>query len=334
MPYFALVILLLTSVIYSNCQDGSQYLRSVIRDLKAMKDRSTARRIDRTQDEFIPTNVPETYINARVDKHDVPELSLTRGELASLYEEAVSKGHTVQLETGADSSYVNAAIHEITDVKATNDEESQHADETGYYYYYYPIKSFLDEITSQPSDKDHHYSHKHKTHYDIKPKQKPNYNYHTHTHQHNVKISTTKASEGDQKNKLEPLFMAISGFLGMAVMFVLSVLVLPKFGIKPHKPKGKQELGDIARIALQAIEGQDCRERFACELSKTARSLNLQENRFIKFIWRIAPTSLSKRFASVNKYIKEMKCTAIPCKKKQSVVKTNPKNVKKKTKKI
>lgn len=100
--------------------------------------------------------------------------------------------------------------------------------------------------------------------------------------QHNVKISTTKAADGDKKNKLEPLFMAISGFLGMAVMFVLSVLVLPKFGIKQHKPKGKQELGDIARIALQAIEGQDCRERFACELSKTARSLNLQENRFVK----------------------------------------------------
>ncbi|XP_045482483.1 uncharacterized protein LOC123686417 isoform X2 [Harmonia axyridis] len=340
MPYFVIFLLFLTSVKITTTQESAQYLRNVIRDLKALKDRSTARRIvniDRTQDDVFSTIAPEQYINRRAQKGDVPELSLTKGELASLYQEAVSKGHTVQLETGEDT-YVNAAIHEVEDSEQnrhpSGDVEDSHADETGYYYYYYPIKSFLDEITSQPSEKDHHYSHSHKPHYDIKPKQKPNYNYHTHTHQHNVKISTTKAADGDKKNnKLEPLFMAISGFIGMAVMFVLSVLIFPKFGIKPHKTKAKQDLGDIARIALQAIEGQDCRERFACELSKTARSLNLQENRFVKFIWRITPSSLSKQFARVNKYTKELKCTAIPCKKKQPVAKTNPKNVKKKPKK-
>lgn len=86
------------------------------------------------------------------------------------------------------------------------------------------------------------------------------------------------------KKALEPLFMAISGFVGMAVMFVLSILVLPKFGLKKSLPKSKrnEKIGDIARIALQAIEGQDCTERFACELEKTSRTFNLNDNRFVR----------------------------------------------------
>jgi hypothetical protein len=82
--------------------------------------------------------------------------------------------------------------------------------------------------------------------------------------------------------------MAISGFIGMAVMFVLSVLVFPKFGIKKTRGsikggvKKNERITDIARVALQAIEGKDCAERFACELEKTARAFNLQDNRFVK----------------------------------------------------
>lgn len=83
--------------------------------------------------------------------------------------------------------------------------------------------------------------------------------------------------------------MAISGFIGMAVMFVLSVLVFPKFGIlksraspKGNNAKKNERITDIARVALRAIEGKDCAERFACELEKTARAFNLQDNRFVK----------------------------------------------------
>lgn len=89
MPYFAVFLLFLTSVKVSTTQESAQYLRNVIRDLKALKDRSTARRIvniDTSQDDFST----EQYINRRVQKSDIPELSLTKGELASLYEEAVS----------------------------------------------------------------------------------------------------------------------------------------------------------------------------------------------------------------------------------------------------
>lgn len=101
--------------------------------------------------------------------------------------------------------------------------------------------------------------------------------------QHNVNIK--KEIVKKPENKLEPLFMAISGFVGMAVMFVLSLVVLPKFG-KPNNKKivwpKTVDMDELARLALNAIEGSDCRERFACELSKTARNFNMTENRFIK----------------------------------------------------
>lgn len=93
MPYFVVLLLLLTCVKISTSQESAQYLRNVIRDLKALKDRSTARRIvniDRTQDEAFSTIAPNGYISRRVENNNVPELSLTKGELASLYEDAVS----------------------------------------------------------------------------------------------------------------------------------------------------------------------------------------------------------------------------------------------------
>lgn len=90
--------------------------------------------------------------------------------------------------------------------------------------------------------------------------------------------------EEKKPKPLEPLFMAISGFIGMALMYVVSMVLLPKLGVKSRtvKEENNAEVGSMVRIALQAIEGQDCRERIACELGKTARAFNLYDNRFVK----------------------------------------------------
>lgn len=87
--------------------------------------------------------------------------------MAALYQEAVSKGETLKLDTG-DNEYVHAAVHHLDENAPPEDqasssystsephEDSAHYDgpseDAGYYYYYYPIKSFLDEITSQPTE--------------------------------------------------------------------------------------------------------------------------------------------------------------------------------------
>lgn len=81
--------------------------------------------------------------------------------------------------------------------------------------------------------------------------------------------------------------MAISGFIGMAVMFLFSVVVMPKLNTKPNNPKKSvwlqdDDIDNISRLALRAIDRESCTERFACELSQSARAFGLQNNRFVK----------------------------------------------------
>lgn len=119
----------------------------------------------------------------------VPPLALTKGELAAMYEQAVAKGETLKLDTG-NHEYVHALVHHLDDSgspeKPMNEDyaptgshdypsqdhdthdyghdhdyhhDTPHPESTkedgGFYYYYYPIKSFLDEISSQPTEEDH-----------------------------------------------------------------------------------------------------------------------------------------------------------------------------------
>ncbi|XP_065165392.1 uncharacterized protein [Atheta coriaria] len=233
----------------------------------------------------------------------VPALHLTKSELASLYANAVHKGDTIKLDGGENHSGdpITAAVHEVDaggHVTKPNLNAAKRPD-NGYYYYYYPLKSFMDELASSPSV--------------LSPSQ------------HNVNINTPKPPTmmmDDKKKGLEPLFMAISGFIGMTVMFILSALVLPKF--HKLKPKGwrreglqeeEEELYGIGRVALEAIDGYDCMERFACEAGKTANALGLYHNRFVKLLRRIGPVSLVRQINRLGKYTnKKYRCAAIRCK--------------------
>ncbi|ERL86172.1 hypothetical protein D910_03585 [Dendroctonus ponderosae] len=210
-----------------------------------------------------------------------------------MYDQAVAKGETLKLDTG-NHDYVHALVHHLDDdgspEKPMNEDytspgshdypsqdhdahdyghdtthhdynhDTPHPESTkedgGFYYYYYPIKSFLDEISSQPTEEDH---------------------------SHNITIQ--KAVEKKEEKPMEhPLIMALSGFIGMAVMLVFQKFVLPKFEAKPKVNgaiKRKDDLDDFARFAMNAIDG-NCAERFACELTKTARSFEIEDNRFYK----------------------------------------------------
>ncbi|XP_065165388.1 uncharacterized protein [Atheta coriaria] len=292
----------------------------------------------------------------------VPALHLTKSELASLYANAVHKGDTIKLDGGENHSGdpITAAVHEVDaggHVTKPNLNAAKRPD-NGYYYYYYPLKSFMDELASSPSvlspsqnssaasDQNNKSTRKngqfqssqsYKAPYYHPPSSyhpqpayhhhhDPYYHPHTHhTHQHNVNINTPKPPTmmmDDKKKGLEPLFMAISGFIGMTVMFILSALVLPKF--HKLKPKGwrreglqeeEEELYGIGRVALEAIDGYDCMERFACEAGKTANALGLYHNRFVKLLRRIGPVSLVRQINRLGKYTnKKYRCAAIRCK--------------------
>jgi hypothetical protein len=81
---------------------------------------------------------------------------------------------------------------------------------------------------------------------------------------------------------VEPLFMAVAGFVGMALMFAFSILFLPKFGnlrsrgisaIK-HVP---DELSVLTKLVLDGINGKDCTERIACEVGRVIRKMQLDK---------------------------------------------------------
>ncbi|CAH1186993.1 unnamed protein product [Phyllotreta striolata] len=285
-------ILLLLILYRVNCEESAQYLQNTVRDLRKLNYRQTLRRVDLTTPKttinaVLPSNKADRRIQHNTEYHTPPPLGLTKGELLSLYENAVAKGDTLKINTGG-NNFVRAAVHELDNYHshAAHDEDDK-TDDGKYYYYYYPIKSFADEMTSQVSD-----SHTVKIKKEIEPKK--------------------------SDNKLEPLFMAISGLVGMAVMFVFSMIVLPKFGLKPAKkiawPKG-HDMDELAKLALSAIEGNDCRERFACELTKTARNYNIPDNRFLKLLKRITPGTLGQYMERFSYGNRQLKCTLIPCRK-------------------
>jgi hypothetical protein len=164
MRLVVLSLLVITSIRLLQAQESAQYLQNAIRDLRYMKGRQTVKRVETVEaiaPEPEPTPAPTQIAERRIQNKSVPPLSLTKGELAALYEAAVSKGETVKLNAG-DNSYIHAAVHELDESPSyVHEHETPHSsgssssssddDGTGYYYYYYPVKSFLDEMTSQSS---------------------------------------------------------------------------------------------------------------------------------------------------------------------------------------
>lgn len=75
-----------------------------------------------------------------------------------------------------------------------------------------------------------------------------------------------------------PLFVAMAGFVGIAMIFMSAVLFLPKIlSPSPEVPslKGPQELVALTKLAVETIEGNDCSERIACEVGRAMRSMQV-----------------------------------------------------------
>ncbi|XP_022914699.1 uncharacterized protein [Onthophagus taurus] len=303
-----LVFVIITS---SRAQNGSEYLENAIKSLR--KTTTTPK---------IPTLMSDVERKADESKKDVlPTLSLAKNELADYYETAVKKGNTLKI--GTPTGDLNAAVYELPEEGASNPDDFRPNldDPSGYYYYYYPLKTFASHLSSiNPTKEDiKHKNHIHdvatETYYNDIGHSDTLHQFHTHTHQHNIHIIEKPTEMKPKKKGLEPLFMAISGFIGMSVMFVLSMLILPKFGhVKPKKGVNPED-GGLAKVIYQAIEGYDCSERLSCEFGKTTRAFNVHNNRFFKLLRRIGPKILSKQLYNINKYSnKKHKCAQIQCK--------------------
>ncbi|KAJ8982813.1 hypothetical protein NQ317_010434 [Molorchus minor] len=112
MLVYLLTILVSTNV--ASSYESAQYLQSAVRDLRKLKLRRADTAMVSALPEVVPQKVPvQTKVDRRIRHGDeVPPISLTKGELAALYEAAITKGETLKLDTG-DNTYINAAVHEL-----------------------------------------------------------------------------------------------------------------------------------------------------------------------------------------------------------------------------
>lgn len=282
---------------------------------------------------------PQSY---QQQNQQIPSLSLTKGELLALYDSALQNGNVLNSDS-------NTVVHELPENyhESSNDHSSSTENNkvNGYYYYYYPLKSLLEDINNSTSLQSY------SNHVE------PQNTVHSHTHLHNVKIHSSVPvpvspfgvvppfgvmPPQQPKNKaLEPLFMAISSFMGMAMMFLFSMVFLPQFRQVPKSRSGVKEdnikTATISEIVFEAIEGHDCRERIYCEAGKMLYQLNLSDNRFLRFFQRLMPNKFSRSIDRIRQEAqKKRKCVLIQCKRKGNLnnknnnsihLKMQPKNV-------
>lgn len=83
------------------------------------------------------------------------------------------------------------------------------------------------------------------------------------------------------KHKVEPLFVAMAGFVGVAVVFLSALILIPRFPVPildVHKGVLKQapeELASLTKLVAESIDGKDCTERITCEVGRAMRSLQV-----------------------------------------------------------
>lgn len=82
------------------------------------------------------------------------------------------------------------------------------------------------------------------------------------------------------KPRVEPLFVAMAGFVGVAVVFLSAMMFIPRLPIPALTSKGvlkraPEELATLTKLVTESIDGKDCSERIACEVGRAMRSMKV-----------------------------------------------------------
>lgn len=105
----------------------------------------------------------------------------------------------------------------------------------------------------------------------------------------NQVASTTAASDSEPaksenqaaaKPRVEPLFVAMAGFVGVAVVFLSALMFIPILPIhaltsKAALKRAPEELASLTKLVAESIDGKDCSERIACEVGRAMRSMRV-----------------------------------------------------------
>lgn len=87
-------------------------------------------------------------------------------------------------------------------------------------------------------------------------------------------------SEMANKPKVQPLFVAMAGFVGIAVVFLSALMFIPILPVPILSSKGvlkraPEELASLTKLVAESIDGKDCSERIACEVGRAMRSMRV-----------------------------------------------------------
>ncbi|XP_054001224.1 uncharacterized protein LOC128888416 [Hylaeus anthracinus] len=173
-------------------------------------------------DSATPSRYYQSY-SPSITKMQEPEaLGYTRAQLAAMYKNALEKGSTMSL-----SSLTNA-LSAVDIPQATDTRVELSGKQPLYQYYFFPLKTFMSEFK-----KDHGY----------KTIPAPAFD-------------NTEAAQTTQTQLSNPLFVAISTFVTMAIVFMMSVLFLPKLSQLDilHSRAIQDDFFHLSNIVTNAIE--------------------------------------------------------------------------------
>lgn len=161
---------------------------------------------------------PQTINNSWKEKKE-EALGLTKIQLAAMYEKALQKGSPV----GFAPLMTSLLAEQAPKVTSSNQLELPYSPQ--YSYYFFPLKSFGNELRN-------------------------NYGYKTIPD--NV-MQETKIMETN-KEMTNPLFVAVSSFIGMALLFMMGVLIFPQ--VRNFIPRSQQndDLLQLTKIVFEAID--------------------------------------------------------------------------------
>ncbi|KAF0765273.1 Uncharacterized protein FWK35_00006160 [Aphis craccivora] len=150
----------------------------------------------------------------------------------------------------------------------------------------------------------------------------------------NQVASTTAASDSEPaksenqaaaKPRVEPLFVAMAGFVGVAVVFLSALMFIPILPIhaltsKAALKRAPEELASLTKLVAESIDGKDCSERIACEVGRAMRSMRVG-NKPIRMMEIILPPAVAKQLAQIRRSAsKKEQCHFIMCKKTEGTL--------------
>lgn len=91
------------------------------------------------------------------------------------------------------------------------------------------------------------------------------------------------------KPHVQPLFVAMAGFVGVAVVFLSALMFIPILPIhaltsKAALKRAPEELASLTKLVAESIDGKDCSERIACEVGRAMRSMRVG-NKPIRYLY-------------------------------------------------